>query len=257
MAAAIDARISKADVATLVCILDRIGDDGTAWPGLSTIAKDSRTDRSTAVRSVARLVSLGYIERESGSRTTSNRYRMGPLGRCDAAPRCESAPRCDAAPGVGATVRLGVGAALHPEPTHMNLPIEPEEHRSRSKIARKRATTGDDKKRGQRLPMDWKPDDVLTQWTRKEVPELDLDRELDRFRDYWRAKAGAAGVKSDWIATWRNWIRRIADDRKRGSKPAQSRPSAHVARGPSLSDAERMNAEAERVLARIERRGQA
>jgi hypothetical protein len=29
----------------------------------------------------------------------------------------------------------------------------------------------------------------------------------DSFRDFWIAKAGTGGVKLDWQATWRNWIR--------------------------------------------------
>jgi len=49
--------------------------------------------------------------------------------------------------------------------------------------------------RGSRLPPDW-------------TPEGDYDREeLERFRDYWIAKAGKDGVKLDWQATWRNWLR--------------------------------------------------
>lgn len=29
----------------------------------------------------------------------------------------------------------------------------------------------------------------------------------DTFRDYWHGKGGREGVKLDWLATWRNWIR--------------------------------------------------
>lgn len=31
---------------------------------------------------------------------------------------------------------------------------------------------------------------------------------FDGFKDYWLGKAGKDGVKLDWLATWRNWIRR-------------------------------------------------
>ncbi len=34
---------------------------------------------------------------------------------------------------------------------------------------------------------------------------------FDGFKDYWIGIAGAKGVKLDWIATWRNWIRRQDD----------------------------------------------
>lgn len=31
---------------------------------------------------------------------------------------------------------------------------------------------------------------------------------FDEFRDYWIAQPGQKGVKTDWDATWRNWVRR-------------------------------------------------
>lgn len=55
--------------------------------------------------------------------------------------------------------------------------------------------------RGTRLPADWMPSD-----------NLDRTSELEKFRDYWIAQPGQKGVKVDWDATWRNWIRR-ADER--------------------------------------------
>lgn len=35
-----------------------------------------------------------------------------------------------------------------------------------------------------------------------------LQRELDRFRDYWAAQPGQRGRKANWDATWRNWVRK-------------------------------------------------
>lgn len=52
--------------------------------------------------------------------------------------------------------------------------------------------------RGTRLAFDWKPSSDLNQ-----------DQfELARFRDYWIAQPGQRGVKMDWDATWRNWLRK-------------------------------------------------
>ena len=51
--------------------------------------------------------------------------------------------------------------------------------------------------RGTRLPENWNP-----------RPEDGLNEiELEKFRDYWRSVAGQKGVKRDWDATWRNWLR--------------------------------------------------
>lgn len=34
--------------------------------------------------------------------------------------------------------------------------------------------------------------------------------EAAKFVDYWRAQPGQKGVKTDWPATWRNWVRNAA-----------------------------------------------
>ena len=36
---------------------------------------------------------------------------------------------------------------------------------------------------------------------------IDAREEADAFCDYWPAQPGKAGVKLDWLATWRNWCR--------------------------------------------------
>ena len=43
----------------------------------------------------------------------------------------------------------------------------------------------------------------------------EVRRIADRFGDYWRGVSGAKGVKLDWLATWRNWVRKEIDDGKR------------------------------------------
>ena len=45
------------------------------------------------------------------------------------------------------------------------------------------------------------------------VPADQVAKQFERFRDYWVSKPGKDGVKLDWSATWRNWIRKFADDR--------------------------------------------
>jgi uncharacterized protein YdaU (DUF1376 family) len=38
-------------------------------------------------------------------------------------------------------------------------------------------------------------------------PELSPVKTFDQFKDYWTSVAGQKGVKLDWFATWRNWVR--------------------------------------------------
>jgi hypothetical protein len=52
----------------------------------------------------------------------------------------------------------------------------------------------------------------MVAWVRKECPDVDGRRETETFIDYWRAKPGKDGSKLDWLATWRNWMRRAQTD---------------------------------------------
>jgi len=61
--------------------------------------------------------------------------------------------------------------------------------------------------RGTRLTLDALPDDWET-FCRTTRPDLDPHNSFAAFRDYWIAKPGKDGVKLDWAATWRNWVRR-------------------------------------------------
>jgi hypothetical protein len=47
---------------------------------------------------------------------------------------------------------------------------------------------------------------------KRECPMVNLEAEHRKFSDYWRAKAGKDSTKLDWNATWRNWIRRAAEN---------------------------------------------
>lgn len=52
------------------------------------------------------------------------------------------------------------------------------------------------------LPKDWGNWALESGLTREQVIF-----EAEKFRDYWVSISGQKGVKMDWLATWRNWIR--------------------------------------------------
>jgi uncharacterized protein YdaU (DUF1376 family) len=62
-------------------------------------------------------------------------------------------------------------------------------------------------KRGSRLPQDWFLSKAMGDWATQERPDLDVRQVAEQFKDYWVAQAGQKGVKLDWDATWRNWVR--------------------------------------------------
>lgn len=61
--------------------------------------------------------------------------------------------------------------------------------------------------RGTRLPADWVPTKDQTAFCERERPDLNPKAVADRFRDFWIAQPGTKGIKLDWDATWRNWVR--------------------------------------------------
>jgi len=74
--------------------------------------------------------------------------------------------------------------------------------------------------RGTALPETWTlPDDWKT-WAEKERPDVDPQTAADSFRDFWIAKPGKEGRKTDWQATWRNWVRNQRSPTFRKAAPA-------------------------------------
>jgi hypothetical protein len=113
----------------------------------------------------------------------------------------------------------------------------------------------DKNKRGSRLspdfclPMEWR--DFCVQERR----ELHPTQTFEKFKDYWISQAGQKGVKLDWFATWRNWVRntnapkqnpadivRLTVPSKNEPDPALEKIKAdeRITRPPSLADLERM-----------------
>ncbi|WP_375673472.1 hypothetical protein [Bartonella sp. TS82HLJMH] len=68
--------------------------------------------------------------------------------------------------------------------------------------------------RGCRLPADFEPDCDFA--IREGLPPERVKVEIAKFRDYWNAKAGKDACKTDWQATWRNWVRKAIEDLQKG-----------------------------------------
>jgi hypothetical protein len=65
------------------------------------------------------------------------------------------------------------------------------------------------------VPEDW------IQWavSERKWGKADAEDEAANFVDYWHAKPGKDGRKSDWPATWRNWVR---NSRRANALPPRS-----------------------------------
>lgn len=95
-------------------------------------------------------------------------------------------------------------------------------HPSPPPIPNKRESTA---KRGTRLSPDWTPSVDSIAKIRTDAPDVNAQLEHATFVDYWIAQPGQKGVKTDWEATWRNWMRRKQGDLgSRGGAPRSSSP---------------------------------
>jgi DnaT DNA-binding domain len=80
------------------------------------------------------------------------------------------------------------------------------------------STSVKERARGSRLPPDWTPGpDGEAFAAQHGIANGKAVAELAKFRDYWTAQPGQKGVKTDWLATWRNWLRRASEGQPRGA----------------------------------------
>lgn len=77
------------------------------------------------------------------------------------------------------------------------------------------------KRKGTRLPADFEVTPAMVAWAREKCPDVDGRYETEKFRDYWTAKPGQGGIKLDWPATWRVWMR-TAQERAPSRAPARA-----------------------------------
>jgi hypothetical protein len=74
--------------------------------------------------------------------------------------------------------------------------------------------------RGSRIPEPFIVTGDMRAWAASEVPGANVDAITRRFVDYWRGESGVKASKVDWVAAWRNWLRRAHDE----NGPGHGRP---------------------------------
>lgn len=111
------------------------------------------------------------------------------------------------------------------QPTREQVLAEREATRERSRLARAKAnarreaesvTGGNEasarpKGKATRLSPDFTISKDMRDWAKSEVPGFDVIAETKVFVDYWTSK-GSNATKIDWVATWRNWMRKAYSD---------------------------------------------
>lgn len=178
-------------------------------PSIPGLAKDTGLNRSTVIRKLQYLEKIGKIEiidRVKNGRQTTNTYRLifaegwtqnKPDPTTDnrvVQPAHEEVEGSQRATG-GVAHCDGGGGTLRPEPKD-----EPKENLKRE--------SDDSSKKGSRLSENWTLPEPWGTWALKQnLLDKTIRSQADCFRDYWISVPGQRGVKLNWEATWRNWIR--------------------------------------------------
>ena len=127
----------------------------------------------------------------------------------------------------GASARYGkrmaiamANAVQTDAPIPLHLPLERKKERERGAPNGAHAHS----KKATRLSDSWTPSvENIAYAKSKGLGDGPTSREVEKFRDYWIAKAGKDGVKLDWDATWRTWISRTCE--RAGIAPTGETPA--------------------------------
>jgi len=95
------------------------------------------------------------------------------------------------------------------------------------------------RRRGTRLAEDLELPAEWQEWAAQSYPRLlrgEIFEIFAIFKDYWISKAGKDATKVDWLATWRNWLRRdkgnpVGTKYDTKSKPRTDRPNGNYTPG--------------------------
>lgn len=88
--------------------------------------------------------------------------------------------------------------------------------------------------RATRLASGWLPGPAGVAYAQnKGLSDEELNREIEKFANYWTAKSGQGATKRDWPATWRNWVITVIERRGARNGPG---PKSTIERGRELAE---------------------
>jgi hypothetical protein len=206
-AAAVTDRSLGSAAFRVLAALGRHGDkDGWCYPSLKTLAADLGISRQAISKSIQQLVALGYVvtkeqRRADGSRTV-NQYRLVLDYGADTPQRDVTPPQRDVDTPQPLEVDTRQRNAIDtPQPLEVDAanvpserPIETPHTKERTKRAKRPPTPA---------PDDFPISERMRQWAATACPDVDLDRETQRFLLSARSKGREY---ADWLAAWQSWM---------------------------------------------------
>jgi hypothetical protein len=206
----------------LVCLANYAGDDGHSWPSQQLIADESGCGIRSVKDHLKWLEENGFMIRKTKSLGQGNGSRTSYHIML---PRLTRTPLDARAEIAGANIARAKSRNCEGSIPPLTNRQEPSITTANAVVVRasapppiaeqpKRAAQPKSSARGSRIPSNWTPTPQDYAFASSEgLTREEINREADKFRDYWTAASGRNACKLDWQATWRNWIR--SDLRKR------------------------------------------
>lgn len=182
------------DLLVLMAIANYISDEG-AWPKVETIAKDARTSVRQAHRSLATLKDLGEITWDKGQGSGSGVYKTSRYWITLTCPD-------DCSGDWNHTLRQNVT----PRPDNMS-PLDLTHTADKPVIE----PVNEPIRKASKISIPFRVTDEMREWLAESGLPVDYVTQTDRFVDYYTA---TGKPMKDWVAAWRNWMRKAADYEK-------------------------------------------
>lgn len=189
----------------LVALANCANTEWQCWPSITYLCELTNQNRKTVMANLQKLCALGVIETTGETVGRTGRvqvYRLVTVPKSAPLDSTESGtvdvdlivPKTDGNGTENGRKQYQKRTETVPKTGHGTI--------------KKRKEPSENSSRGSRLPADWRPDKPLMDWAIAERPGLYIPAVIEQFRDYWLAAPGQKGVKADWAATFRVWVRR-------------------------------------------------
>lgn len=214
----------------MLAIADSADDTGrNAWPSVRTLMTKANLSERAVQSAIKDLITLGELRVQwNKGPHGSNLYSIIMTTPADSAPPQHLHPADSA--GEETSIEPDATAQDPPQILHpadsappQILRQTPADSAPKPSLTRptKKTSSSSRRTRGTRIPDDFAMTPEMIAWGQEHFPSLNGEAITAEFVDYWRAVPGAKGIKLDWVATWRNQVRRAAERASHSSPPGQ------------------------------------
>ncbi|MBK4733391.1 helix-turn-helix domain-containing protein [Noviherbaspirillum pedocola] len=211
----------------LLALCDHANNHGQCYPSIEAISRKCSMGQRTIQQHLGELEAVGILVRHFRS-GRSTLYKVEPRNFCiPAAPAVLHDARSIRTISAPLPPQIPSDTAAKLAPIIVNEPS--------NDSSRKRQVL-----RGTRLPPAWELPRAWAEWALQQQPSWTAEHVhfvADKFRDHWTALPGQRGVKTDWLATWRNWCRNehaLDDDKAAGPCKWWTNDATVLAKGSEL-----------------------